>query len=106
MKGTIVQVGEKKQLDNGAVVLDYVVEETSENGYTTPYSFSMYNKADRVEFVDKFLEYNKVGDNVEVEFSVRGREYNGMIYNFLSHWRCDKVSKPQLVEDDGSGLPF
>ena len=55
MKGTIVQVGEKKQLDNGAVVLDYVVEETSENGYTTPYICSMYNNEDRVEFVDRFL---------------------------------------------------
>ena len=106
MKGTIAQIGEKKTLDNGAVVLDYTVIETSDNGYTTPYSFSMYNKADKVEFVDKFIEFNKVGDSVEVEFGIRGREYNGMIYNSLSHWRCDKVEQAVSVADDGSGLPF
>ena len=106
MKGTITKIGEKKTLDNGAVVLDYTVTETSENGYTTPYSFNMYNKAEYAEHVDNFISFNKVGDNVEVEFSIRGKEYNGKIYNNFSHWRCDKVEQAVPVEDDGSGLPF
>jgi len=106
MKGTITKIGEKKTLDNGAVVLNYVVEETSDNGYTTPYSFNMYNKAEYAEHVDNFISYNKVGDPVEVEFSIRGKEYNGKIYNSLSHWRCDKVEQATPVVDDGSGLPF
>ena len=107
MKGTIAQIGEKKTLDNGAVVLDYTVNETSENGYVTPFSFNIYKGAEYAEFVEKFIEFNKVGDQVEVEFNIRGKEYNGRIYNNLSHWRCDKVSTDapvaQGVESD---LPF
>jgi len=106
MKGTITKIGEKKTLDNGAVALDYVVTETSDNGYTTPYSFNMYNKAEYAEHVDNFIEYNKIGDEVEIEFTIRGNEYNGKVYNSLSHWRCDKVSKPEKILDDGSSLPF
>ena len=103
VKGTITAIGEKKVLDNGAVVLDYVVSETSENGYVTPFSFNIYKSAEYAEFVDKFIEFNKVGDEVEVEFSIRGKEYNGRIYNSLSHWRCDKVTDapvPTVIADD------
>ena len=112
VKGTITKIGEKKLLDNGAVVLDYVVEETSENGYVTPFSLNIYKGAEYAEFVDKFIEFNKVGDKVEVEFNIRGKEYNGRIYNSLSHWRCDQVGgiptqeptpQPQEQVDD---LPF
>jgi len=111
VKGTIASIGEKKVLDNGAVVLDYIVEETSENGYVTPYSFNMYKTADYVDFINKFIEFNKVGDNVEVEFSIRGKEYNGRTYNSLSHWRCDKVSdgattEAPVVTEESDGLPF
>lgn len=105
--GTIKSISEKKVLDNGAVVLSYVVEETSGNGFVTPFNIEMYNSADKAEFVDKFLEYNKVGNNVEVEFTIRGREYNGRIYNSLSHWKCVNVSQvptEQAKEEDD--LPF
>jgi len=113
VKGTIASIGEKKVLDNGAVVLDYIVNETSENGYVTPYSFNMYKTADYVDFINKFIEFNKVGDSVEVEFSIRGKEYNGRTYNSLSHWRCDKVSDgaevvvpSPVTTEEGDGLPF
>ena len=108
MKGTIAQIGEKKTLDNGAVVLDYTVNETSENGYVTPFSFNIYKGAEYAEFVEKFIEFNKVGDSVEVEFNIRGKEYNGRIYNNLSHWRCDKVSTDAPVQqgEEEDSLPF
>jgi hypothetical protein len=109
VKGMIVSIGQKKTLDNGACVLDYVVNETSDNGYVTPYSFNMYNKAEYAELVDKFIEFNKPGDEVEIEFTVRGREYNGKIYNSFSHWRCDKIKeadKAKQTEPVESDLPF
>jgi len=112
VKGTITKIGEKKLLDNGAVVLDYVVEETSQNGYVTPFSFNIYKGADYADFVDKFIEFNKVGDNVEVEFTIRGKEYNGRIYNSLSHWRCDQVGgiptqePTPIPKEQESDLPF
>ena len=35
VKGTIASIGQKKALDNGAIVLDYVVNVTSDNGFVT-----------------------------------------------------------------------
>lgn len=105
--GQIKSISEKKTLDSGAVVLNYVVEETSDNGYVTPFNIEMYNPADKAEFVDKFLEFNKVGNNVEVEFTIRGREYNGRIYNSLNHWKCTNVSQvPSEQAPLTDDLPF
>ena len=109
VKGTITKIGEKKELNNGAVALDYVVEHTSENGYKTLYSFNMYKKAEYAEHVDNFLKFNKVGDEVEVEFTISGREHNDRIYNQLNHWKIESVNKGTLsesLEEEGLDLPF
>ena len=108
MTGIISSIGEKKILDNGAVVLDYVVNHKSENGFITPYSFNIYKSAEYTEHLDKFLEFNKVGDKVEVEFNIRGKEYNGRVYNSLSHWRCEKEkgASMELKEPVNDDLPF
>ena len=114
IKGVINSISEKKTLDNGASVLDYVVHETSENGYVTAYNFNIYKKPEYAEIIDKFITYNKIGDQVEVEFNIRSNEYNGRIYNSLSHWDCKKinnetkenVNQENQSQDDGDGLPF
>jgi hypothetical protein len=105
VKGVIKSIGQVKDLDNGAKVLDYVIEETSENGYKTLLNFNIYKKAEHATHVDNFIQYNKVGDEVEVEFTIRGREYQGKVYNDLSHWKIEKIgqSAPLEVEDN---LPF
>ena len=105
--GVISKIGEVKTLDNGAKVLDYVVDVTNENGYVTPHSFNMYKKDEYASHVDNFIQYNKVGDNVEVEFDIRGREYNGRVYNDLSHWKIEKIGQGQpATEQAGDDLPF
>ena len=96
VRGTISKIGEVKQLDNGSSVMDYVVDNTSDNGYVTKYSFG---------------KFNKVGDVVEVEFTIRGSEYNGKIYNSLNHWKCDKVEMSASdavtpVTNEANDLPF
>ena len=107
VKGKITTISEKKMLEGGAVVLDYVVEVTSETGYTTPYNFGLYKKAEYAEHVDNFLQFNKIGDEVEVEFTIRGQEYNGKIYNSLNHWRCDKIGEAVVgVTNEADDLPF
>jgi|TARA_R100000655_G_scaffold75663_1_gene114553 hypothetical protein len=108
VKGIITSIGQKKVLDNGAVVLDYVIKNTSENGYETLYSFDIYKAKEYAQHLDKFLEFNKVGDKVIVEFNIRGKEYNGRVYNSLSHWRCEKEvgESVQLNEPVDTGLPF
>ena len=110
VKGTIKSIREKKVLDNGAVVLDYILEETSENGYTTAYALSMYKKPEYAEHIDNFIEFNKVGDNVEVEFTIRSSEYNGKTYNNLNHWRIEKLNnetaETPTAEGETDDLPF
>jgi hypothetical protein len=106
--GTIEKIGERKELSNGATVLDYVVKNVSENGWETPFKIEMYSKQERIEHLDNFLKFNKVGDAVEVEFDIKGREYEGKVYNSLSHWSCRTLEDtvPTAQEEDKDLLPF
>lgn len=115
VKGTITKIEEVKELSNGAKVLNYIVEqkEVSGNGleWVTPFNINMYKAGEYLGHIDKFLEFNKVGDEVEVEFTIRGQEYQGKIYNSLSHWRCEKTEtikseQPKQAEDQDNDLPF
>ena len=109
VKGKITKIGEKKELTNGAFVLEYIVEHVAENGWTTPFKIEQYSKVDKVEFMDSFLQYNKVGDAVEVEFDIKGREYEGRVFNSLSHWSCKKTEDTAPVEstaEEVNDLPF
>lgn len=65
--------------------------------------------------VDKFLQYNKEGDEVEVSFDPASREYNGKWYTDLNAWkvwgltRSDDNSAPEpddLNEEEDDDLPF
>lgn len=115
VNGVIKSISEKVVNDYGTR-LEYVVEhtETNDNGtWVTPLKIEMFKKGDYVSHVDNFLEYNKVGDSVCVEFQVRGREWTSpegvvKIFNSFNHWRCDKVEGAVLaVEGDEKDLlPF
>lgn len=108
VKGAIKSIGEKKTLDNGAVVLDYVLEVTEDNGHVDEYGLSLYKKDEYVKHIDNFIQYNKVGDNVEVEFGIRGFRYNsGDVGNSLSHWSIKNVSEvPTEQAEAVDDLPF
>jgi len=109
VKGSITKIGERKELSNGATVLDYVVNNVSENGWEAPFKIEMYNKPERIEHLENFLKFNKVGDAVEVEFDIKGREYEGRVFNSLSHWSCKKTEDSVPVvetEEVASDLPF
>jgi hypothetical protein len=76
--------------------VDYQVE-TNEQ-YTNSikcvlYSFEMYKNADNVQHIDNFIKYNKVGDNVRVEWNVRTNEYKGKFFSSLSPWKIEQVNK-------------
>ncbi len=110
-EGKIISIGEIKSFDNGAKAIDYRVQ-TNEQ-YNNLYSFEMYKSADHVQHIDNFIKYNKVGDNVRVEWNVRTSEYNGRFFSSLSPWKVEKLGQvenkteksilEEAVEDD---LPF
>jgi hypothetical protein len=53
----------------------------------------MYKSADNVQHIDNFIKYNKVGDNVRVEWNVRTNEYKGKFFSSLSPWKIEQVNK-------------
>jgi hypothetical protein len=71
-----------------------------------------------VEKVDKFLQYNKEGDEVEVSFDPSSREHEGRYYTDLNAWKVwglnraqDANAAPEAVEvleaeDEDDDLPF
>jgi len=70
------------------------------------------------EQVEKLTKYNKVGDNVKVQFNVKTNEWKGKYYTSLQSWRIEKVEnleipKPHfeevgedLNEKEPDDLPF
>jgi hypothetical protein len=113
VKGKISSIEDVKELENGAKVVNYIVDHVSENGHVTKYNIGLYKKAEYAEHVNNFVKFNKVGDEVEVEFTIRSTEYNGKIYNNLNHWKIEKLgltTQPKtakdFVEEDYESLPF
>jgi len=118
VRGVIKSIGEKVVNDYGTR-LEFVLvhTETNDNGvWETPIKVEMFKKPDYADNVDKFLEYNKVGDTVDVEIQIRGREWTSpegevKVFNSFNLWRCDSVQggteQPvvaSVVDDDD--LPF
>jgi hypothetical protein len=70
--------------------------------------------------VDSFLKFNKVGQNVNVDYNLSSRKYENRYYTEASAWKVfkaetlesaaaliDSVFKPEdLEEEDGNDLPF
>ena len=57
------------------------------------YPKSVYFTVFGGEKVDKFMEYNKVGQNVDVSFNIESREYNERWYTDLSAWKIFKLQE-------------
>ena len=107
LTGTIKQVGELKTWDSGFSKLEFVI--TTADQYPQDVKFEIVK-----DKADNFLKFNKVGDNVDVSFNVRGNEYEGKYYVNLEAWKVFKVGAEtpeandhgvtnQDVKDD---LPF
>jgi len=118
--GKIINVGELKQISETFKLIEFVVR-TDEGEYSQEVLFqSTQDKA------DKFLQFNKVGDEVTVSFNVRGRswlkggedESKRRWFNSLDAWMVKKsdidaptaataqVAAPATDEAFDDGLPF
>ena len=68
------------------------------------------------EKVENLTKFNKVGDNVKVQFNIGTNEWKGKYFTSLSAWRIEKLdsasAKPSKetvevsVEVDNEPLPF
>ena len=109
INGTITAIDEKSgQTKDGKEWRKVVFAVTNNDGYEgreNVYSFSKMGD----DHVDNFVKFNKVGDLVDVQFSISSREYNGNYYTDLRAFRVDKVEagKPkQPIQQPKDDLPF
>ncbi len=104
----IVEVGQGKKLTFRI--------DTSDQ-YNPIWEFELYKGASHLEHLDNFVKYNKVGDEVEVEFNIKTfnwkPEADNKIFTSLSAWKVSKAdagtptpeAAPVEASDDSS-LPF
>ena len=109
VKGKITSISEVQTFDSGAKKLSFQVETTAQ--YNNLYSFDVFKNADNIQHLNNFIEYNKIGNEVEVEFNIQCKEYNGKYYTNLQMWKCSKVTEEPTAVDmgddsDSDSLPF
>jgi len=99
--GKITKVLEKQsgvsKADKEWTKLSFVLE-TSE-AYNNLYCFEIFG----TEKVEQFEKYNKVGQEVKVDFNVSTNEWNGKYFTSLQAWRVWKSSDENTNNENTSG---
>lgn len=95
LTGTIKLIGEKQVFDSGFQKVEFVIT-TNDEKYPQDVKFEIVQ-----DKVDDFIKYNKVGTSVDVDFNVRGNEYNGKYYVSLSAWKVFKSEANAPATDIG-----
>ena len=100
IKGAIKLINEVKVISDKFSVREFVVT-TPDAKYPQDISFQLVN--DKIDLIKPY----GVGQEVDVCFNVRGREFNGRYYNTLDAWKISGEAstsvQPQAEQDD---LPF
>lgn len=82
----------------------FVIE--TDDQYDNVIAFEVFG----TEKVENLTKYNKVGDEVEVEFNIKCNEWEGRYFTSLSAWKISKVKadEPEPVQNVNTGgdLPF
>lgn len=107
--GRIKVIGEKQVFDSGFSKVEFVV--TTQEQYPQDIKFEAIK-----EKADNLIQYNKVGDLVDVSFNIRGNEYNGRYFVNLQSWMVRKnegselptepISAPVPTDSGDDDLPF
>lgn len=109
--GKIISISEKQMFSSGAGKVTFRTE--SGDQYNPIWEFEVFKGALHIEHLDNFIKYNKVGDNVEIEYDIKTNHYTGngkdSVFISLGAWKVSKVeasTPPALEEDDKEDLPF
>ena len=119
--GTIVKIGEVQGFSNGAQKVDFVVKNNEGyNGGEQVYAFDFYKGPDKLDQMEKFIKFKKVGSKVDVNFNIKCNEGKGRgagrYFTNLSAWSVfeHKDEEPENYDDvigdpaadDDENLPF
>lgn len=99
IKGKITKIlepvtGEKKD-GSGSWIKQLFLVETDEK-YNNLFCFEVFGD----EKVQNFQKYNKVGQEVNVEFNVSTNEFKGNYYTSLSAWKISLEKKEEAPKDE------
>ena len=101
IKGAIKLINPIKVISDKFSVREFVVT-TPDAKYPQDILFQTIN--DRMDV----LESLGVGQQVEVSYNVRGREFNGRYYNTLDAWKVQVIGGQTVptLSDESLDLPF
>jgi hypothetical protein len=100
IKGAIKLINPIKVISDKFSVREFVVT-TPDEKYPQDILFQTVN--DKMDV----LESLGVGQQVEVSYNVRGREFNGRYYNTLDAWKVQIIGQAaQTTNNDDDGFPF
>jgi hypothetical protein len=100
IKGAIKLINPIKVISDKFSVREFVVT-TPDAKYPQDIIFQTVNDKMAV------LESLGVGQQVEVSYNVRGREFNGRYYNTLDAWKVQIIGQAaQTTNNDDDGFPF
>tara|TARA_B110000858_G_scaffold198229_1_gene263377 strand:- start:4369 stop:4728 length:360 start_codon:yes stop_codon:yes gene_type:complete len=112
--GKIISISDKMSFDSGAEKLSFRID-TGE-AWSNIVEFELFKGKEYIEHLDKFLEFNKIGDMVDVEFQLKCNHYTkdgaDKVFTSLSCWRVNKVgiegatAPPKAKIEDFDNLPF
>ena len=102
---------------NNWKAVEFLVTETKE--YPQSAVFKLFGVGDKIDKVENFIKYRKVGDDVEVSFNLKSKEYKEKFYNSLDAWTVfspksdnkeqakapSKVSDAEVIEESDD-IPF
>ena len=93
--GRIKLIKEEQSFPSGFTKREFVV--TTEDQY--PQDLALEFVKDKCAVLDKYKE----GDRVNVQYNLRGSEYNGRYFVNLQAWKIDKAEgEAQTTQDNGS----
>ena len=100
IKGAIKLINPVKVISDKFSLREFVVT-TPDAKYPQDILFQTVNDKMAV------LESLGVGQQVEVSYNVRGREFNGRYYNTLDAWKVQIIGQAaQTTNNDDDGFPF
>jgi hypothetical protein len=100
IKGAIKLINPVKVISDKFSVREFVVT-TPDEKYPQDILFQTVNDKMAV------LESLGVGQQVEVSYNVRGREFNGRYYNTLDAWKVQIIGQAaQTTNNNDDGFPF
>ena len=107
--GIIKSISEKQMFPSGSGKITFRIESGDE--YNPLWEFELFKGAAYVEHLDNFTKYNKVGDNVTIEYDIKTNHYTGngkdSVFTTLGAWKISKVEGFEAPkEEPKEDLPF